>query len=195
MYYADYRPGVKLYVKRVYITDDDKELLPSYLRFVRGVIDSEDLPLNVSREILQQNRVMSAIRTASVKKLLGEFAKISEQNTELYTKFIEQYNRPLKEGLYSDYGNRDALLDLVRFKSSTEEGWVSRASYKERMPADRSRSTTSPEAGRDAEGQPCLPPTESAASRSSYDDDITTWSSVPSGLPGIDDHQQEWGRR
>lgn len=137
MYYADYRPGVKLYVKRVYITDDDKELLPTYLRFVRGVIDSEDLPLNVSREILQQNRVMSAIRTASVKKLLGEFAKISEQNPELYTKFIEQYNRPLKEGLYSDYGNRDALLDLVRFKSSTEEGWVSLASYKERMPADQ----------------------------------------------------------
>lgn len=137
MYYADYRPGVKLYVKRVYITDDDKELLPSYLRFVRGVIDSEDLPLNVSREILQQNRVMSAIRTASVKKLLGEFSKISEQNPELYTKFIEQYNRPLKEGLYSDYGNRDALLELVRFKSSTEEGWTSLASYKERMPAEQ----------------------------------------------------------
>ncbi|NCC65442.1 MAG: molecular chaperone HtpG, partial [Spirochaetia bacterium] len=113
MYYADYRPGVKLYVKRVYITDDDKELLPSYLRFVRGVIDSEDLPLNVSREILQQNRVMSAIRTASVKKLLGEFQKISEQNPELYAKFIEQFNRPLKEGLYSDYANRDALLELV----------------------------------------------------------------------------------
>ncbi|NMA22769.1 MAG: molecular chaperone HtpG, partial [Spirochaetales bacterium] len=137
MYYADYRPGVKLYVKRVYITDDDKELLPSYLRFVRGVIDSEDLPLNVSREILQQNRVMSAIRNASVKKLLGEFKKISEQNPEMYVKFIDEFNRPLKEGLYSDYANRDALLELVRFKSSTEEGWVSLASYKERMPADQ----------------------------------------------------------
>jgi molecular chaperone HtpG len=137
MYYADYKPGVKLYVKRVYITDDDKELLPSYLRFVRGVIDSEDLPLNVSREILQQNRVMNAIRTASVKKLLGEFQKISEQNPELYTKFIEQYNRPLKEGLYSDYANRDALLELVRFKSSTEDGYVSLASYKERMKSDQ----------------------------------------------------------
>ena len=137
MYYADYRPGVKLYVKRVYITDDDKELLPSYLRFVRGIIDSEDLPLNVSREILQQNRVMSAIRNASVKKLLGEFSKISEQNPELYTKFIAEYNRPLKEGLYSDYANRDALLELVRFKSSSEEGWTSLASYKERMPADQ----------------------------------------------------------
>ncbi|MGE4583919.1 MAG: molecular chaperone HtpG [Sphaerochaeta sp.] len=137
MYYADYRPGVKLYVKRVYITDDDKELLPSYLRFVRGVIDSEDLPLNVSREILQQNRVMSTIRNASVKKLLGEFQKISEQNPEMYAKFIEQFNRPLKEGLYSDYANRDALLELVRFKSSTQDGYVSLASYKERMTGDQ----------------------------------------------------------
>ncbi|RFU94279.1 molecular chaperone HtpG [Sphaerochaeta halotolerans] len=137
MYYADYKPGVKLYVKRVYITDDDKELLPSYLRFVRGIIDSEDLPLNVSREILQQNRVMNAIRTASVKKLLGEFQKISEQNPDLYAKFIEQYNRPLKEGLYSDYANRDALLELVRFKSSSEDGYVSLASYKERMKSDQ----------------------------------------------------------
>ncbi len=137
MYYADYKPGVKLYVKRVYITDDDKELLPSYLRFVRGVIDSEDLPLNVSREILQQNRVMNAIRTASVKKLLGEFQKISEQNPDLYAKFIGQYNRPLKEGLYSDYANREALLELVRFKSSSEDGYVSLASYKERMKSDQ----------------------------------------------------------
>lgn len=137
MNYADYRPGVKLYVKRVYITDDDKELLPTYLRFVRGIIDSEDLPLNVSREILQQNRVMSAIRNASVKKLLGEFKKISEQNPELYAKFIEQYNRPLKEGLYGDYANHDALLELVRFKSSSQDGYVSLASYKERMPEDQ----------------------------------------------------------
>ncbi|MGD1820377.1 MAG: molecular chaperone HtpG [Pleomorphochaeta sp.] len=133
MKYADYKPGVKLYVKRVYITDDDKELLPTYLRFVRGVIDSEDLPLNVSREILQQNRVMSTIRNASVKKLLSEFKKISENNPELYAQFIEQYNGPLKEGLYSDYANRDTLLDLVRFKSSTEDGYVSFAQYKERM--------------------------------------------------------------
>ncbi|MCK9192208.1 MAG: molecular chaperone HtpG, partial [Sphaerochaetaceae bacterium] len=137
MNYADYRPGVKLYVKRVYITDDEKELLPTYLRFVRGIIDSEDLPLNVSREILQQNRVMSTIRNSSVKKLLSEFKKISENNPELYAKFIEQYNRPLKEGLYSDYANRDELLELVRFKSSTEEGYVSLAQYKERMSEDQ----------------------------------------------------------
>ena len=133
MYYADYRPGVKLYVKRVYITDDDKELLPTYLRFVRGVIDSEDLPLNVSREILQENRVMMSIRNASVKKLLGEFKKIAENNPELYEKFIAEYGRPLKEGLYSDYANRDTLLDLVRYKSSEGDGYVSLKQYKERM--------------------------------------------------------------
>ena len=133
MYYADYRPGVKLYVKRVYITDDDKELLPTYLRFVRGIIDSEDLPLNVSREILQENKIMTAIRNGSVKKLLGEFKKIADNNPELYEKFISQYNRPLKEGLYSDYANRETLLELVRYKSSEVEGWTSLASYKERM--------------------------------------------------------------
>ena len=137
MYQADYKPGVKLYVKRVYITDDEKELLPTYLRFVRGIIDSEDLPLNVSREILQQNKVMMAIRNASVKKLLGEFKKISEQNPELYTKFIEQYNRPLKEGLYQDYANREELLDLVRFKSTAVDGFTSFKAYKERMKQDQ----------------------------------------------------------
>lgn len=137
MYHADYKPGVKLYVKRVYITDDDKELLPSYLRFVRGIIDSEDLPLNVSREILQQNRVMTAIRNASVKKILGEFEKIATQNPELYTKFIEQFNRPLKEGLYQDYANREELLKLVRFKSTAVDTWTSLESYKERMATDQ----------------------------------------------------------
>ena len=137
MYHADYKPGVKLYVKRVYITDDEKELLPTYLRFVRGIIDSEDLPLNVSREILQQNRVMANIRNASVKKLLGEFKKISEQNKELYEKFIEQYNRPMKEGLYQDYANRDDLLELVRYKSTAVDGYTSLKDYKERMVADQ----------------------------------------------------------
>lgn len=137
MYYADYTPGVKLYVKRVYITDDDKTLLPAYLRFVRGVIDSEDLPLNVSREILQENRVMGAIRNGSVKKLLSEFKKVSEQNPELYEKFIKEYNRPLKEGLYSDYANRESLLELVRFHSSRAEGYVSLNDYKEHMKADQ----------------------------------------------------------
>lgn len=133
MNYADFKSGVKLYVKRVYITDDDKTLLPTYLRFVRGVIDSEDLPLNVSREILQENRIMSAIRNGSVKKLLGEFKKLSTSNPELFAEFIKQYNRPLKEGLYMDYANRDLLLDIVRYKSSEKDGYVSLKEYKERM--------------------------------------------------------------
>lgn len=128
---------MKLYVKRVFITDDEKELLPPYLRFVRGVIDSEDLPLNVSREILQQNRVMASIKSASVKKLLGEFQKLSESNPEKYTEFIKEFNRPLKEGLYSDYANRDTLLELIRFKSTEVEGYTSLAAYKERMSEDQ----------------------------------------------------------
>ncbi len=137
LYHSDYKPGVKLYVKRVYITDDEKELLPTYLRFVRGIIDSEDLPLNVSREILQQNRIMSNIRNASVKKILGELSKIAEQNSELYAKIVAEFNRPLKEGLYSDYANRETLLDLVRFKSSEIEGFTSLKEYKERMKEDQ----------------------------------------------------------
>ncbi len=137
MYQADYRPGVKLYVKRVFITDDAKELMPTYLRFARGIIDSEDLPLNVSREILQQNRVLASIRSASVKKLLAEFKSIADNNKELYTEFITQYNRPLKEGLYSDFANREALIELVRFKSSEVEGFTSFADYKDRMKDDQ----------------------------------------------------------
>jgi len=137
LFQADYKPGVKLYVKRVFITDDEKELLPAYLRFVRGIIDSEDLPLNISRELLQQNRVMSTIKSSSVKKILGEFKKLSESNTELYVKFIEQFNRPLKEGLYSDYANRKVLMELVRFKSTEVEGFTGLASYKERMKEDQ----------------------------------------------------------
>ena len=137
MFNADYRPGVKLYVKRVFIMDDSKELLPSYLRFVRGIIDSEDLPLNVSREILQKNRVISNIISASVKKLLGEFKEMSEKDKKLYSDFVEQYNRPLKEGLYSDYANREVLLELVRFKSTGAEGFTGLSDYKDRMKPDQ----------------------------------------------------------
>jgi len=137
LYRADYRPGVKLYVKRVFITDDEKELLPVYLRFIRGVIDSEDLPLNVSREILQQNRVMMNIRQTSVKKVLGELADLAKTNVDKYAKFIGEFNRPLKEGLYSDYANRDTLVGLVRWKSTADlpglGGWTSFADYKSRM--------------------------------------------------------------
>ncbi|MBB6482396.1 molecular chaperone HtpG [Spirochaeta isovalerica] len=136
MFYADYKPGVKLYVRRVFITDDEKELLPTYLRFIKGVIDSEDLPLNVSREILQQNRVMNNIRTASVKKILSELKKFSDDKDK-YAEFIEQYNRPLKEGVYSDYANKEELLELVRYKSTKVEGWTSLQEYKDRMQVDQ----------------------------------------------------------
>jgi molecular chaperone HtpG len=137
MYQADYEPGVKLYVKRVFITDDTKEVMPAYLRFVRGIIDSDDLPLNVSREILQQNKVMANIRSSAVKKLLGEFKRVAENEPEKYQQFIEQFNRPLKEGLYSDFANRETLLELVRFKSTAVEGYTSLAEYKERMKDDQ----------------------------------------------------------
>ncbi len=137
LYQADYKPGVKLYVSRVFITDDDKELLPTYLRFLRGVIDSEDLPLNVSREILQQNRIMTNIRNSSVKKVLSELKSLSESNPEKYLEFIRQYNRPLKEGLYSDFTNRDTLLELIRFKSTENEGYVSLSDYLEKMKDDQ----------------------------------------------------------
>ncbi len=133
LYHADYRPGVKLYVKRVFITDDAKELLPVYLRFVRGIIDSEDLPLNVSREILQQNRILRSITVASTKKLLSEFKTIAENNPEMYAAFSAEFNRPLNEWLYSAFENRDALLELVRFKSTAVEGFTSLAAYVERM--------------------------------------------------------------
>jgi len=137
LYHAEYKVGVKLYVKRVFIMDDAKELLPQYLRFVRGIIDSEDLPLNVSREILQQNRVLTSIRAASVKKILSELKGIAANKPEEYQRFIAEFNRPLKEGVYSDYANRETLLDLVRFKSTKVEGLTSLADVKSRMKEDQ----------------------------------------------------------
>ena len=137
LYQADYKVGVKLYVKRVFIMDDAKELLPAYLRFVRGIIDSEDLPLNVSREILQQNRVLTSIRTASVKKILSELKNVASNQPEKYLEFITQFNRPLKEGLHGDYANRETLLDLVRFKSTKVEGLTSLADAKSRMKTEQ----------------------------------------------------------
>src|ERR1700743_1199191 len=133
LYHADYKVGVKLYVKRVLIMDDAKELLPQYLRFVRGIIDSEDLPLNVSREILQQNRVLTSIRTASVKKILSELKNIANNQPEKYLEFIPYYTPPLKEGLFGDFANRETLLDLVRFKSTKADGLTSLAEVKARM--------------------------------------------------------------
>jgi len=136
LFNPDFQPGVKLYVKRVFITDNDKELMPTYLRFIRGVIDSEDLPLNVSREILQKNRVLAKIKNNSVKKILSELLKYSEDKKK-YTDFIDKFGIPIKEGLYQDHDNRDDLLELVRFKSTTEDGYVSLAEYAGRMKSDQ----------------------------------------------------------
>ena len=136
LFNPDFQPGVKLYVKRVFITDNDKELMPTYLRFIRGIIDSEDLPLNVSREILQKNRILAKIRNNSVKKILSELIKYSEDK-EKYTDFIDKFGIPIKEGLYQDHDNRENLLELVRFKSTTEDGYVSLSEYCARMKADQ----------------------------------------------------------
>ena len=138
MYRADFQSGVKLYVKRVFITDDEKELLPIYLRFVRGIIDSEDLPLNVSREILQENRILANIKQSSVKKILSEIKKLSKDE-EKYPEFVAQYIRPLKEGVYQDYTNKEAILELLRYKSTkTEIGkMTSLEAYKERANSEQ----------------------------------------------------------
>ena len=134
MYRADYQPGVKLYVKRVFITDDDKELLPPYLRFVKGIIDSEDLPLNVSREILQENRILANIKQNSVKKILQAIKKLDGEEADTFT---DQYNRVIKEGIYIDQTNKDLLLDIVRYKSSSEEGLISLESYTSRGDSEK----------------------------------------------------------
>jgi len=136
LFYADYKSGVKLYVKRVFITDDEKELLPTYLRFVKGIIDSEDLPLNVSREILQQNRVLDNIRKASVKKLLKSFGSLAKKEQD-YNKFYAEFGRPIKEGYYQDRENRDLLEKLVRFKSTKTKGFTTLEDYVSRMQEDQ----------------------------------------------------------
>ncbi|MAJ18660.1 MAG: molecular chaperone HtpG, partial [Euryarchaeota archaeon] len=136
LFRADYQSGVKLYVNRVFITDDDKELLPPWLRFVRGVIDSSDLPLNVSREILQQNRIMAKIRSNSVKKVLDRLKTIAGDK-EKYFEFYGQYGRLIKEGVYQDFEHKEALTDLLRFKSTKDEGLVSLREYVDRMREDQ----------------------------------------------------------
>ncbi len=132
----DWQPGVKLYIKRVFITDSEKELLPMYLRFVRGVIDSEDLPLNVSREILQKNRIMANIRSSSVRKILQDLVNLAKDPKE-YAAFWAEFGRALKEGVLQDFEHRDQLLELVRYKSTAVDGWTGLAGYRDRMKKDQ----------------------------------------------------------
>jgi molecular chaperone HtpG len=132
----EHRRGIKLYVRRVFIMDDAEQLMPVYLRFVRGVIDSSDLPLNVSREILQQSRDVEMIRTASVKRVLGLLEDLAEHHTDKYATFWKEFGRVLKEGLVDDTANRERLAGLLRFASThadAEEQTVSLADYTSRM--------------------------------------------------------------
>jgi molecular chaperone HtpG len=128
--------GVKLYVRRVFIMDDAEKLMPRYLRFVRGVIDSSDLPLNVSREILQHNRLIDAIRSNAVKKVLGLLSDMATNEPEKYATFWKEFGRVLKEGIFEDHANREAIARLLRFSSTasnSEAQDVSLETYVGRM--------------------------------------------------------------
>ncbi|WP_339775525.1 molecular chaperone HtpG [uncultured Methylophaga sp.] len=113
--------GIKLYVKRVFIMEDSEQLMPRYLRFIRGVIDTNDLPLNVSREILQSSKVIDTIRAASVKKILSELNKMANNEPEQYAEFWKEFGQVIKEGPGEDFANKEALAKLLRF-ASTETG-------------------------------------------------------------------------
>jgi molecular chaperone HtpG len=140
MWDRNVRRGVNLYVRRVFIMDDAEQLMPPYLRFVRGVIDSADLPLNVSREILQQNRQIDAMRSGSVKKILDLLAKLARDDEEKFATFWREFGKVFKEGLIDDPKNKDAIADLLRFASThtdASEHTVSLADYVERMGDDQ----------------------------------------------------------
>lgn len=133
LFHPDRKHGVKLYVRRVFITDDCQELIPAYMRFLKGVIDSEDLPLNISREMLQDNPMLRKIRGGIVKRVLGILEKKAENEQEEYLKFWENFGSVLKEGLYEDLPQKDALLKLCRFKSIKTDSWISLTDYLENM--------------------------------------------------------------
>ncbi|TVR60942.1 MAG: molecular chaperone HtpG [Candidatus Competibacteraceae bacterium] len=136
MWDREQRHGVKLYVQRVFIMDDAEHLMPRYLRFVRGVIDSNDLPLNISRELLQSSKVVDSIRAGSVKKVLSLLEDLATNDAEKYGKFWKEFGRALKEGPAEDYGNREPIAKLLRFASThtgSAEQTVSFADYVGRM--------------------------------------------------------------
>jgi len=136
LFERDKRHGIKLYVKRVFIMDDAENLMPVWLRFVRGLVDSDDLPLNVSREILQSNKLIDSIRNASVKKVLGMLEKIAKKKPEEYAEFWRQFGSVLKEGPVEDFANRDRILKLLRYSSTSEadqEATMSLEDYVGRM--------------------------------------------------------------
>ncbi|MBO44870.1 MAG: molecular chaperone HtpG [Rhodospirillaceae bacterium] len=133
IFHPDRKNQVKLYVKRVFITDECEELLPSWLRFLRGVVDSEDLDLNVSREMLQNNPIVAKIKNGLVTRVLNELKKKAEKEPDSYAGFWEAFGALIKEGIYESFENRDDLLSLLRCHSTTDEGLVSLESYLGRM--------------------------------------------------------------
>jgi molecular chaperone HtpG len=127
----DHVRGVKLYVRRVFIMDDSEQLMPKYLRFVRGVVDSSDLPLNVSREILQNNRLIETIRSGSVKKVLTLLESMAKEKPEDYAKFWKAFGNVFKEGLAEDFANREQIAKLLRFASTLEDSPEQKVSLEE----------------------------------------------------------------
>ncbi len=125
------RQGMKLYVRRVFIMDDAEQLMPNYLRFVRGIVDSNDLPLNVSREILQHNRLIETIRSNSVKKILGLLSDLANNNKEKYSTFWKEFGRALKEGLIEDPTNRESIAKLLRFASTHNDSDVQDVTFED----------------------------------------------------------------
>lgn len=118
LFERDQKHGIKLYVKRVFIMDDAEQLMPNYLRFIKGVVDSDDLPLNISREILQRNKHIDTIRAASIKKILGHLEKMAKNNAEDYAVFWKEFGRVLKEGPAEDFANKEKIAKLFRFAST-----------------------------------------------------------------------------
>ena len=133
LYNQDRTSKVRLYVKRVFITEECEELLPRWLRFLRGVIDSEDLPLNISREMLQNNAVLGRIRSGITTRVIRELESRAEKDADAYAEFWENFGGVLKEGLYEPTGEKEALLGLSRFRSTHGDGLVSLADYVGRM--------------------------------------------------------------
>ncbi|MCK5725896.1 MAG: molecular chaperone HtpG [Thiotrichaceae bacterium] len=134
--------GLKLYVQRVFIMEDSEHLMPRYLRFVKGVLDSNDLPLNVSRELLQSNRVIDTMRKASTKKVLGLLKKLANKDIEKYQQFWNEFGNALKEGPGEDMGNKDAIADLLRFNTTANDSKVQNVSlqdYVSRMREDQEK--------------------------------------------------------
>ncbi|HIJ37266.1 MAG TPA: molecular chaperone HtpG [Rhodospirillaceae bacterium] len=135
IFHPDRKQHLKLYVKRVFITDDCAELLPAYLRFLRGVVDSQDLPLNLSREMLQHNPMLAKIKTGLVKRVLSELKKKSEDSDGDFASFWNCFGAVLKEGLYEDFERRDEVLEICRFRTTNSDEPITLAAYLDRMKA------------------------------------------------------------